>query len=1104
MAKRKREPTPEEEKEEDGEEFEINVIDKVRCVADEDAGSVWQYHVKWCGYPNSDDDTWEPHEGLEQTVPDLLERLWHEIDPKNEDKDYKVGDVLTPSPEWIEKEIRDSAERWDDTLRERAKKAKKKARKAESKKEARKKKAGNFDNEDDEEDVAFEVRKEEGLHKDNERLRSQKKKRPGAFDVTKHLADDLNEGAKSASDVGEASDEDSDTPLASQMPRASSGSRFVKKKENPYTLEPRAGPSKVSGKRVGAKRKVTGGREMTAESEDERPLTKLKKKRTLEPSPATSSARASSAGSAEVISAKGKGKARARIVSSSPVPEIQARQPGRSRAASPRPATPPPMSDADDASLFGSSPHKAPPELISAPMNNAARATASNVAQEKPTGPVPAGGSGPSRTKPTRPVQVMDLGYTDGSTLGTKAAVIRKPNPLAKAGFPKLAQKPPLAVRTGSKTGTPSGSPVISQGPRSASGTPRIAQQSPVVAQQHSSTLLQQSASGASTSPPTQYMDVDEPMVASPVTGNAEEFIMSALQQPTPSVPSLQPVRALAGTKIPKKWKWEGEAFVKRAAYRAEPFARVMISDAMQPREKGMRLNILFKTTEGESPLNSIKFEKLMGRSQILRSFRPACQAPSQFARLSASGAQDEKALDVLMRHMSIHDLGSYAFMQNSDEHPEALLILAPSSRYVAWGFANIGPGGKPIPTISEELVKGPFFVFVLPWNMSGQKISTYSMRPTGVELRRVLETRKEISPSDPVPKSTGRTLHRNPALERARRIIGLPDQLLKFLGDGRHRRFYAIWPYPSDGVSISQKVGAETVMLRDVLKAVNGQEHGLESNQVRVLFVHVGSIGTLSESPHILERRKQQLVQIFTYGTHHTVSPTQWGVREIYVYGGAVTFSPGLVKDAYGAARRIAEMADEHPMWTAFISPSVLALAAYEAYGENPIQSFDEHPERFPHRKLLELITSGRLAILRRPPTPVPNLKDHKERDEWFAWHRDIVYRGERDILVECLRWFNARYEREFERFHKDINVTNEENIRRFVLEELATTVNSVMVQPAMMESARRFVVVLGEGEHAVKTDKCGFEWETLSRFGFGDDFWREEDMAEMRQRLW
>lgn len=102
----------------------------------------------------------------------------------------------------------------------------------------------------------------------------------------------------------------------------------------------------------------------------------------------------------------------------------------------------------------------------------------------------------------------MDVGYSDGSALGTKAAAIRK-NPLAaKAGFPHLN------LKTGGKTGTPTGSPVIPQGPRSATGTPRIAQQSPVIAQQ-SPTIPQQSPTGLSMSPPTNFMDVDGPRTAS-------------------------------------------------------------------------------------------------------------------------------------------------------------------------------------------------------------------------------------------------------------------------------------------------------------------------------------------------------------------------------------------------------------------------------------------------------------------------------------------------------------------------------------------------------------------------------------------------------------
>lgn len=140
-------------------------------------------------------------------------------------------------------------------------------------------------------------------------------------------------------------------------------------------------------------------------------------------------------------------------------------------------------------------------------------------------------------------------------------------------------------------------------------------------------------------------------------------------------------------------------------------------------------------------------------------------------------------------------------------------------------------------------------------------------------------------------------------------------------------------------------------------------------------------------------------------------------------------------------------------------------------------------HPEQFPHRKLLELIISGRLSILRKPPTriAIAGEADYDEHKKWIDWHRDIIFDGERGVLEECLHWFNARYEHEFRSNGDDIT-PHEQKLRRFVLEELRTTVNAVMVQPAMIESARRFVVVLGEGEHAVGSVKCGVRSSIMS----------------------
>ncbi|KAF9535810.1 hypothetical protein CPB83DRAFT_842386 [Crepidotus variabilis] len=92
--KRKRsKKTPEEDN-----NFHVEVITKARVALDDNNESCWEYRVKWAGY---DTDTWEPTQNL-ISCNRLVDSFWQDIGTDNED--YQVGEVLEPSPQWIESE----------------------------------------------------------------------------------------------------------------------------------------------------------------------------------------------------------------------------------------------------------------------------------------------------------------------------------------------------------------------------------------------------------------------------------------------------------------------------------------------------------------------------------------------------------------------------------------------------------------------------------------------------------------------------------------------------------------------------------------------------------------------------------------------------------------------------------------------------------------------------------------------------------------------------------------------------------------------------------------------------------------------------------------
>ncbi|KAE9402238.1 hypothetical protein BT96DRAFT_563991 [Gymnopus androsaceus JB14] len=127
-------PQPEEEDEAEEENgFQVEYFKAAR-VSD---ASEWEYFVKWFGYDDPDDDTWEPQENI-ASCQRLLASFWKEVGTDN--KDYPPGYECYPSDTWIKKEKAWFLAHSDD---EKKKKriAQQKAREAEqAKKEAKKKK----------------------------------------------------------------------------------------------------------------------------------------------------------------------------------------------------------------------------------------------------------------------------------------------------------------------------------------------------------------------------------------------------------------------------------------------------------------------------------------------------------------------------------------------------------------------------------------------------------------------------------------------------------------------------------------------------------------------------------------------------------------------------------------------------------------------------------------------------------------------------------------------------------------------------------------------------------------------------------------------------
>jgi hypothetical protein len=101
-----------------------------------------------------------------------------------------------------------------------------------------------------------------------------------------------------------------------------------------------------------------------------------------------------------------------------------------------------------------------------------------------------------------------------------------------------------------------------------------------------------------------------------------------------------------ARLRIPKKWKWNGDLFVDIAQDAAEPICDIVLTDATDYPDEGLRLNMLF------DPMGSLRLKKLLSLPHLEIVLR-ACSPVQQLARLSPKEGQNGEALENLAIFMT-------------------------------------------------------------------------------------------------------------------------------------------------------------------------------------------------------------------------------------------------------------------------------------------------------------------------------------------------------------------------------------------------------------------------------------------------------------------
>ncbi|TFY59615.1 hypothetical protein EVJ58_g5677 [Rhodofomes roseus] len=518
------------------------------------------------------------------------------------------------------------------------------------------------------------------------------------------------------------------------------------------------------------------------------------------------------------------------------------------------------------------------------------------------------------------------------------------------------------------------------------------------------------------------------------------------IRKPAPIASSSAKPTALG--RIPKKWKWTGEVFIEVEEGRAQRLCNMSLWDATDPRPNGLRFSICLNAVD------SIRLGKLHEAADIYMILR-SCIQVQQFAKLGPGEDSDDDAVVALAAHLRARRAFTYARLSLDGVEVALMLVFPPSINELCRLF-KVPP---------QATIDAPMVAALLPWELSRQEFDDAKW----FKPRADVESSVYLDPA--VETATRETIARDPAVHRALRILNVPHSLYKFLSS--YSRKYCIWYSPADG-TVGEPPGMETAALRAVLTALKAMDMGYKSD-VRIIFVHVGALKTFHKLPALAERRsKRSEIRFYTYGTHESVPPDRWGIREIYPLGGIVTFTPSAVLNNIVGVYELIKKIDEHPMWECYILPSVIAmLAKLTCQGDTPVALFDKG--EFLFSDLLEMIEEGKISLLRSPPLTRCAKGGIDPAAKWISWQTEVLGMDARNLLESSIALAMEQY-----------SGVQENDLPDAIQKEIVRDLMGMQVQPALMDARRRFVVIRSKSDKFLSEDKDG----TVGAFDFRDDF--------------
>ncbi|KZT21687.1 hypothetical protein NEOLEDRAFT_1181525 [Neolentinus lepideus HHB14362 ss-1] len=1013
--------------------YTVEVVTQAR-VQEEDGDAYWEYRVKWAGY-DSDQDTWEPEDNL-QGCERLLRSFWDHIG--TDDEDYPIGYTVRARSDWIDQEKKFFA-RTEKQQKEEAKEREKKKRRKEKQRE----KGG-----DDQKDTEKE--------KKSDKVSDTKK---GKKDTEK-------------------------SPVKSKEKRKS-----PKSCSSVISLSSTPPPKKDKGKGKAVHIEVVP--EDDTFSEDDAPLSNLRRghsnvlKRRLI-SPGDSESPPANDPSSKRAADKPDFK-RPRIsidtsvqAGSAVSPKITAAVPNRS---------PSPVSDHDSLFSKESSPElplASPPKP--APVVPAHRAPPKVKMMSLPSNAV-AGGSALSTKQ-----RILSGGIASPTIPGPRPPVARKESSLAKLAFKKNVAQDSRSTGTRADSGTPI-TPAAAASPSSMTSQPNWFASSPVL---DSMEIVQSPVSVDHELPPptrelfstssepgpsralsipaaaNQHAEADRflatimpPALAAPIDDDRPMTSPSIAQAPAVLKPAAfgrqvaLPSALISMTnlamhyhyRIPKKWKWTGDLFLQSDVDKAERFCQVALTDTTDHLQDGLRFSICFASVD------SLRLKKLLDVAD-LDTLLSSCTRPQQMAKLAPQGQADTKPLETLTNFMLKRKKISYAVLAANNVTLGVLLVF-PS------GMSKLTDMFK-VPL--DLRINNSLTAVLLPWRLTSEKYKKVGWQGEG-----------KLPVNDGRPDS-GRaivTAAKIPALVlQAIHLLNFPQWLYDHMVMRDSKRPYCIW---NTYDRMSTKLCVETSALQVILKHCGASDVGLKAD-VRVVFIHVGSLDTIHKLPAFVERRcRRPEIQFVTYGTYENVPIGRWGVREIFPVGGVVTFTPSSLADTPLKTLELISRIDEHPLWLCYVTPAVVAAVFRQVYKDQREDAQLEREKDPLYKQVLQLIEDGHKSLIHAPPT-IRGTAQNANQD-WISLQTILMRLSRRGLLEECAKIFQSEF----------ANVL-ETNLAAAMIQHVSRGLAWIQSQPVFMDDFRRFVVITGPQDKNISWDRDGFEWLPASEFRFKDDWFKDD----------